>query len=108
MSEAIRKFRRRWAMRTAAPMFWISALFLANTAISIVLWVDVPRVSEAYLERDSEESEEVATNEGRSATAEIDRLAHQLELARCHYNFVRRPLDCGSGKRSGRQLWSQG
>ena len=49
MSEARQKLRRRWAIRTAAPMFWISVLFLANTATLIVLWVDVPRVSEAYL-----------------------------------------------------------
>ncbi len=79
MSEASRKFRQRWAMRTAAPMFWISVLFLANTAMSIVLWVDVPRVSEAYLERDGAGSVDVATEDGRSTTAAIDRLAHQLD-----------------------------
>ena len=34
---------------TAAPMFWLALLFLANTAALIVLWVDVPRVREVYL-----------------------------------------------------------
>lgn len=52
MSEAQKKLRQRWAMRTAAPMFWLSVLFLANTGTLIVLWVDVPRVSEAYLKSD--------------------------------------------------------
>jgi len=79
MSEAMRKFRRRWAMRTAAPMFLISVLFLANTAMSIVLWVDVPRVNEVYLDRDSEGSEEVASNDGRRTTEAVDRIAEQLD-----------------------------
>jgi voltage-gated potassium channel len=39
-------FRRRFAKLTAAPMFWLSLLFLANTSMLIVVWVDVPRVSE--------------------------------------------------------------
>ena len=34
---------------TAAPVFWLALLFLANTAALIVLWVDVARVREVYL-----------------------------------------------------------
>ena len=79
MLEASREFRRRWAIRTAAPMFWVSVLFLANTAMSIVLWVDVPRVTEAYLRSNVARSVEVAVDDGQAASAEIDRIAHQME-----------------------------
>ena len=40
-------FRRRFSELTAAPMFWIALIFLANIATLIVARVDVPRVSEA-------------------------------------------------------------
>lgn len=77
MSEARREHRRRWAMRTAAPMFWVSVLFLANTATAIVLWVDVPRVSEAYL---STHAVEVNANGGVVELTEIDHRAYQLGM----------------------------
>ncbi len=48
MPESHRLLRRHWALRSAAPMFWLSVLFLANTAISMIVWIDVPRVREAY------------------------------------------------------------
>lgn len=49
--QAYPELRRRVAIHAAAPMFWLSVLFLANTAALIVVWVDVPRVTEAYLAR---------------------------------------------------------
>ena len=79
MSKACRQFRRRWALRTAAPMFWVSVLFLANTAMAIVLWVDVPRVSEAYLRSFVARSVGVTVEGGQAASMEIDRIAHRME-----------------------------
>jgi voltage-gated potassium channel len=60
-------------------MFWISALFLANTAMAIVLWVDVPRVSEAYLRSHVAGNAEVSADDGHSATATVDRIAVQIQ-----------------------------
>jgi voltage-gated potassium channel len=59
-------------------MFWISVLFLANTAIAIVLWVDIPRISEAYLRSYSAGSVKVAAD-GRFATVAVDRIANQIQ-----------------------------
>lgn len=77
MSDARRQFRRRWAMQTAAPMFWISVLFLFNTAMSIVLWVDVPRVSEAYL---STHTVSDSAGGGQTDPREIDHMAFELGI----------------------------
>ena len=43
-------FRRGFAEHSARWMFLISLLFLANMAAIVVLWIDVPRVNEAYRE----------------------------------------------------------
>jgi voltage-gated potassium channel len=45
---ADRKRLRRLAKQSAPFMFAMSLIFLANTATLIVLWVDVPRLREAY------------------------------------------------------------
>lgn len=92
MSESIRQFRRRWAMRTAAPMFWVSLLFLANTAMSIVLWVDVPRVSEAYLRHSVATQLAGAADSSTLSPLQIDRHAHRLRIATLAFALMLWPI----------------
>lgn len=62
-------------------MFWISVLFLANTAMLIVLWVDVPRVSEAYLNADVTSHRDPAEDERHLAAVAVDLRAIQISNA---------------------------
>lgn len=62
-------------------MFWISVLFLANTATLIVLWVDVPRVSEAYLSSNITSHSDVSSDDRHLAAMAIDQRAGQISIA---------------------------
>jgi len=73
-------------------MFWVAFLFLANTAVSIVLWIDVPRVSESYLHSAISRDTDVNDNVRFSKTAKIDQLANRLRIATLFVTTVLWPI----------------
>ncbi len=73
MTEQQGRLRSRLVDDTAAPMFWLALIFLANTAALIVLWVDVPRVQEVYL---------TAAEETGDATARVQTAAFESRAFR--------------------------
>jgi voltage-gated potassium channel len=78
-SEEYATQRARLATYTAAPMFWLSLIFLANTAALIVIWVDVPRVREAYLFAMAESGD--VTLAAREPSASLESQARTLGYA---------------------------
>ena len=73
-------------------MFWVSVVFLANTAMSIVLWVDVPRVSEAYLRSTVSSSTDGAVNVALPGSVEIDRQANRLRIVTLFFALMLWPI----------------
>ncbi len=76
-----RNQRRLIVGRTAAPMFWLSLVFLIGQAVLVVLWVDVPNLrksapptsgspSRVAAEPDTESAANTATSDAAAETAD--------------------------------------